>query len=525
MADQNLISEAMRTTPTLLAEWNILLPMLVPLVFAALSVMLRQKDKWQYYLAIIAALLATIGSGHLFIDILINGPQSLTMSGWLAPFGIAFTADTLSVLFTFIASLVTLLIILYSPADVDKAAIKSGYYTLILMLLVGVNGSFLTGDIFNLYVWFEVMLISSFGLLILGGEKIQLDGAVKYAFLNLLGTTFFLIATGLLYGVTGTLNFADLFTKVAASEATGTLAILSVMFLFAFGLKAAAFPMYFWLPAAYHTPRVAVSAIFAGLLTKVGVYALMRIFTIVFPQGNGMAFEIFGIIGGLTIIFGGLGAIAQTELRRMLAYLLMSGIGVLMIGISIHTQLSLAATVQYAIHSMLVMTGLYLLSGVIGRMAGSFEIAKIGGIVMQNPYVAICYFGLALAVAGLPPFSGLWPKYMMVTAAFEQGHYVMIIAILIGSFLTIAAIGRASIQMIWRGGDVDTPDGQYEARGKRLGAKQLRIMMWPIGIIFVLTLLLGVMPNIMIMQADLAAYDLLNVETYIGSTLTAGGLQ
>ncbi|MBL1240748.1 MAG: Na+/H+ antiporter subunit D [OCS116 cluster bacterium] len=522
MADPNLISEAMRTTPTLLAEWKILTPMLAPLVLAAISLILRQKDQWQFYIAFTAALIAMIGSGFLVFDIIIDGPQSLVMSGWLAPYGIAFTADSLSAIFAFIASLVTLLIILYSPADVDKAASKAGYYTLIMMLLVGVNGSFLTGDIFNLYVWFEVMLISSFGLLILGGDKIQLDGAVKYAFLNLLGTTFFLIATGLLYGVTGTLNFADLFGKVAASEATGTLAILSVLFLFAFGIKAAAFPMYFWLPAAYHTPRVAVSAIFAGLLTKVGIYALMRIFTIVFPEGNGAAFELFGIIGGLTVIVGGLGAIAQTELRRMLAYLLMSGVGMLMIGISIHTQLSLMATVQYAIHSMLVMTGLYLLSGVIGRMAGSFEIAKIGGIVMQNHFVAIAYFGLALAVMGLPPFSGLWPKYMMVMAAFEQGHYWLITAILVGSFLTIAAVGRASIQMIWRGGDVDTPDGQYEARGKRLENKQLRIMMLPISIIFLLTLWLGVSPNTMIRQADLAAYDLLNVEQYIQATFDTG---
>lgn len=522
MADANLISEAMKTTPTVLADWNILLPMLAPLVLAAVSLMLRQKDKWQFYLALLASLLSLLGSGYLFYDIIANGPQSLTMSGWIAPFGIAFTADALSAVFTMVASLVTVLIILYSPADVDKAASKAGYYTLIMMLLVGVNGSFLTGDIFNLYVWFEVILISSFGLLILGGEKIQLDGAVKYAFLNLLGTTFFLIATGLLYGVTGTLNFADLYGKVAASDAKGTLAILSIIFLFAFSIKAAAFPMYFWLPAAYHTPRVVVSAIFAGLLTKVGIYALLRIFTITFPEGNGAAFELFGIIGGLTVIVGGLGAIAQTELRRMMAYLLMSGVGTLMIGIGIHTQLALMATVHYAVHSMLVMTGLYLISGVIGRMAGSFEIAKVGGIVMQNPFVAICYFGLALAIAGLPPFSGVWPKYMMITAAFEEGHNWLIAAILVGSFLTIAAIGRASIQMIWRGGDVDVEDGQYEARGKRLEGKQLRVMMVPISIIFVLTLYLGVMPNTMIRQADLAAYDLLNVDQYISSTFAKG---
>ncbi len=519
MAVDNLINEAMKITPTVLADWNILAPMLIPLVFGAVSVMFRSKVAAQFYLAIAASGLAVIGSAFLLVDILANGPQSLTMSGWISPYGISFSADAMSGIFAFTASFITLLIILYSPADTDEGGIKAGYYTLILMLLVGVNGSFLTGDIFNLYVWFEVLLIASFGLLILGGKKIQLDGAVKYAFLNLLGTTFFLIGVGLLYGITGTLNLADLFQKVADSEAKGALAVLSILFLFAFGLKSAAFPMYFWLPAAYHTPRVAVSAIFAGLLTKVGVYALIRVFSVVFPEGNGGAFDVFLIIGSLTVIVGGVGALAQTELRRMLAYVLMSGVGILMIGIGIHTHASLAATLLYAVHSMLVMTGLYLLAGVIGRMSGSFEIAKIGGIAMQNHFVAICFFGLALAVTGLPPFSGLWPKYMMIQAAYMNENYWVIAVILIGSFLTIAAIGRASIQMIWRGGDVDAPDGQYEGRGQRIESRQLRIMMLPIWIIFTLSFLIGILPDIVIKAASIAGYYLVEVQPYIQSTL------
>ncbi|NRA86222.1 MAG: Na+/H+ antiporter subunit D [Rhizobiales bacterium] len=522
MADPNLISEAMRTAPTLLGEWNILVPMLGPLVVAAVSVMFRGKDRIQFSLALFGTLIALAGSVSLFFDVLFNGPQSLTMSGWIAPYGIAFTADMVSVIFAFVASLITLLIILYSPADIDKAFVKSGNYTMVLILLVGIHGSFMTGDIFNLYVWFEVILISSFGLLILGGEKIQLDGAVKYAFINLLGTTFFLIAVGLLYGITGTLNFADLYQKVADSDATGSLAILSIMFLFAFGIKSAAFPMYFWLPAAYHTPRITVSAIFGGLLTKVGIYALIRIFSIVFPDGNGAAFEIFTILGALTVLVGGLGSIAQVGLRRMLAYVLISGVGMLMIGIGINTPLAMLATIQYAVHSMLVMTGLYLIAGVIGRMAGSFEISKIGGIVMQYPFVAICYFGLALAVMGLPPFSGLWPKLMMVQAAFMNGDHWLVAVILVGSFLTIGGVGRAGIQMIWRGGDIDTPDGQYEPRGRRLEKHQLNIMMLPIVIIFLLTFLLGIFPEFLIQFANLAAGDLFNTDLYVKNTL--GGL-
>ena len=188
------------------------------------------------------------------------------------------------------------------------------------LLLAGVAGSFLTGDIFNLYVWFEVMLIASFALLILGGERAQMEGAVKYVTLNLLSSAIFLSAIGLLYGITGTLNMADIAVKLGAAENTGMVDVIAVMFMVAFGIKAAAFPLFFWLPASYHTGPVAVSALFAGLLTKVGVYALFRVFTLIFNQNVDFTHELLLWMAALTMLTGVLGAAAQFEFRRILSF-------------------------------------------------------------------------------------------------------------------------------------------------------------------------------------------------------------
>ena len=212
---------------------------------------------------------------------------------------------------------------------VSSSGRRYGFYPFLLLLMTGVCGSFLTADVFNLYVWFEVLLISSYGLLILGNDRIQLDGAVKYGVLNLVGTNLFLIATGLLYGIFGTLNMADIAVKVDALDnpASGTLATVAALYFLAFAMKAAAFPVNFWLPASYHTPNIVVSAVFAGLLTKVGVYALIRIFVLILPESLNYMADVIGIVAIATLITGALGALAQSEIRRLLGYLVIAGIG------------------------------------------------------------------------------------------------------------------------------------------------------------------------------------------------------
>ncbi|MEO1102269.1 MAG: proton-conducting transporter membrane subunit, partial [Pseudomonadota bacterium] len=342
-----------------LVGWLVALPIILPLIGSGLTLALRSLPTWQAPMTL-AFMVGTVFSAvALAAEVAANGPMIMAMGNWLPPFGITIVVDSLSALLVLVSSVVCLVALLYARSDVDGPGVRYGFYSFYLLLITGVNGAFSTGDIFNLYVWFEVFLISSFGLMILGGTRIQLDGAVKYGVLNLIATTIFLIAVGATYGATGTLNIADLTTALAANPDAPT-ATIGALFVLAFAMKAAAFPLHFWLPASYHTPKVIVSALFAGLLTKVGVYSLMRVMVMLFGE-DGVAFmPIIAVIGILTALLGTVGAIAQTDLKRMAAFLVISGIGVMLIGVGIGTEEGLAGAIVYAVHSILVMTAFFL---------------------------------------------------------------------------------------------------------------------------------------------------------------------
>ena len=255
----------------------LIFPILLPLAGGVIAILVKTDPKRSHQLALSTAGLHTLICGLLLYHVQLNGILATQIGNWPAPFGITLVADHLSAVLVMITAIVNLAVTSYSKADIDAVLIDRGYYPLLQMLVCGICGAFLTGDIFNLSVWFEVMLIASFGLLVLGQGKSQLDGGVKYVIINLLSTLLFIASIGLLYGLTGTLNLADLHAKVPLIANRGLLTAVAMLFLAAFGIKAALFPLFFWLPAAYHTPPVAVSAIFSGLLTKVGIYALSLI--------------------------------------------------------------------------------------------------------------------------------------------------------------------------------------------------------------------------------------------------------
>ena len=308
------------------------------------------------------------------------------------------------------SGLAGLAVAIYALADIDGMNAPPAALTAFQMLLAGVCGAFLTGDLFNLYVWFEVMLIASFALMTLGGDRRQLDGAVKYVAINLISTVLLLTAIGLLYGLAGTLNMADLRGKLGDFDQQGLLGVIAVFFLIAFGIKAAVFPLFFWLPASYHTPPIAVSALFAGLMTKVGVYALIRTFTLIFPAGIGLINEILFITALATMVIGVLGAIAQTDIRRILAFQVIASIGFLLLGMALGSTLAMTAAVFYMVHAMLLKTQLFMISGIVGREAGGFELAQLGGLYKSRPGLAIAFLIGALALMGIPPLTGFWPK-------------------------------------------------------------------------------------------------------------------
>lgn len=444
------LSDAVILEPTALADWIITAPVIVPLVAGALLLMIRHETRYHAGIAIGALFLALLGHIGLLNRVLETGPLTMTMGRWLPPFGISFTADVLGTSMGLAATLSALVCALYSLGDIGARGRRYGFYGFLMLMMAGVNGAFITGDIFNMYVWFEVFLISSFGLLVLGSERQQLDGATKYAVLNLLGTTLFLTATALLYGAMGTLNMADIaraMPQVQDSIPAGTLATL---FFFAFAMKAAAFPVNFWLPASYHTPRIAASALFGGVLTKIGVYALLRTLGMLMPDQLTQLSSLIAWVAAATMIIGVMGALAQTDLRRILGFIVISGVGTMMAGLALGSAEGFSGAIFYAFHSILVMTALYLLAGVMNGLAGTYSLRTLSGLYTSHPVVAAFAFLLFLAVSGLPPASGLWPKVMLIRAAIDGGAPWLAFAILVSSLLTMLAIGRVFLLAVWR---------------------------------------------------------------------------
>ncbi|RYY00164.1 MAG: Na+/H+ antiporter subunit D, partial [Gammaproteobacteria bacterium] len=307
---------------------------------------------------------------------------------WKAPFGITFVADTFSATMILLSSLSSLAVTVFSVVTIKKARMKFGYFPSFHFLIMGLNGAFLTGDIFNLYVWFEVVIISSFVFITLGGKKVQIEGAVKYFTLNFLASMIFLTAIAVLYGLAGSLNMADLSGKIQTIRNQGLVQVTAILFLVGFGIKSAIFPLYFWLPDSYHTPQAAISSIFAGLLTKVGIYALLRVFSLIFIPDEFLK-SLIVILAGLTLFSGGLGALVQTNMRKMFSYMIVCHIGYMIGGLGMFTIAALSGAIFYLVHDIIVKTNLFLVGGLIFKITGEVNMTKMGGIYDRYPMLSL----------------------------------------------------------------------------------------------------------------------------------------
>ena len=312
-----------------------------------------------------------------------------------------------------------------SFAGVDPRREGLGYHALIHVLLMGVSGAFLTGDIFNLYVWFEVMLIGSFVLMSLHRTRAQLHAAFTYVGLNLLASAFFLTAIGLLYGQAGTLNFADLARAWPERRTPGLDAALSMLFLTSFGIKAGLFPLFFWLPASYHTPPAAVGALLAGLLTKVGVYAMIRMFTLLFPDPSASVYTAVMVMSAVTMVVGLVGALGQHDLRRVLSFNLVGHIGFTTVGLALWSPAAIAGSILYVLHHMLVISTLFLVSGLFLRQRRTTDMRALGGMYRAQPFVACLALVPLFSLAGIPPLSGFIAKLAVVGPMIESRHYLL----------------------------------------------------------------------------------------------------
>jgi multicomponent Na+:H+ antiporter subunit D len=493
----------------------LVLPVLIPLTAAAVSLLLWRWRWVQRWCGVLGAAGLCAAAFGLLGSVQRHGIQAVQIGAWPAPFGITLVADLFSAIMVVLTGLIGLIVAVYSLASIDTPRESFGYYPLLHILLLGVCGAFLTGDIFNLYVWFEVLLIASFVLLALGGERAQLEGAIKYVTLNLLASALFLAAVGILYGMAGTLNMADLAHKLRHVAQPGLVTTVAMLFLIAFGIKAAVFPLFFWLPASYHTAPVAVSALFAGLLTKVGVYALMRVFTLLFVHEVHYTHTVILIIAGLTMLTGVLGAVAQREFRRILSFQVVSHIGYMLMGLGLFTSLAVAGSVFYIMHHVVVITSLFLVSGVVHRLQGTYALPHLGGLYNAYPGIAWLFFIPGLSLAGIPPLSGFVAKLALVKAGLAQ-QQGLIVAVALGvGLLTLFSIATIWAEVFWK------PPPRQPAQQQSMGnlPQGLKPLLISTAALVLCTVAMGLGAEWLFTLATGAAEQLLNPADYVQTVL------
>lgn len=515
------------------------LPIIIPFITAAAAIMAWRSLRMQRAIGMAGATALVIAAIALVWQVDTQGVQVVQAANWAAPFGISLVADLLGALMVLLAAVMGLVTYIYSFASIDSRRQSSLYYPLLNIMLMGVCGAFLTGDIFNLYVWFEVLLISSFVLLALGGERLQLEGAIKYVTLNLISSILFLSATGILYGMTGTLNMAHLAVRVAEAEVEypGVATTVAMLFLVAFGIKSAIFPLFFWLPASYPVPPFAISAIFAGILTKVGVYAILRTFTLIFTQDITYTHTIILVLSALTMLSGVLGAASQYEFRRILAFHSVSQIGYMIMGIALAmlapttevAALALAGVVLFMWHHSIVKSGLFLISGIAQHLCGTTHLKRpeLSNLYNRAPWLSIMFMVTAMSLAGIPPLSGFLAKLFLIKAALQMEQYVMAAIALATGMLTLFSMVKIWAEAFLRGDDPGAGHGHgHEAtagpESPQPSLERTKVpftMLLPVAVLAFLAIVLGVAAqpvyNITMRMAD----QLLNPEVYIRAVL------
>jgi len=424
-------------------------PLLVPLATALLCVLTQASPRLQRGISLGGAIALLLCAIALLQQVALQGTVSVVAGDWPLPFGIEFAADRLGAALVMIAALMVTVSVLWQGSDADAAPVSPVFHPLLHGLVAASGAAFITADLFNLYVWFEVALICALGLLVQGGTLRQLDATLKYFVLNLVGTLLLLAAIALLYAATGQLNFTALGDAASRLDAAILLPLLGLLLL-AFLVKAAAFPFFAWLPASYHTLPAPVLALFSALLTKIGVCALVRILGGGFQPAPGLLFELLGWVALLSMLAGVLGAAYHWDLRRILAFHSISQVGYMLLAIALASRTGTAAAIFFTLHHSLVKAGLLLAAALVFRQAGHYDLRRVGGLYAARPGLAVVFLVLALALVGIPPFSGFWGKYLIVRECIVQGEYLWAgIALLVGA-LTLYSMAKIWLEAFWK---------------------------------------------------------------------------
>ncbi|WP_019135460.1 Na+/H+ antiporter subunit D [Cellulomonas massiliensis] len=434
-------------------DWLVPLPVVVPLSAAGLALALYRRPRLQPIVSVGALAIVLVAAVALLV-VVEDQPLVVEIGGWRAPLGIDLVADRLSALMLTISSAVTLCVLLYSLAqeryDDEESAPISIFHPTYLVLTAGVANAFLSGDLFNIYVGFEMLLAASFVLITLGGTGERIRAGTIYVVVALLSSILFLVALAVTYAAAGTVNLAQLALRLPEID-PGVRLLIQVLLLLAFAIKAAVFPLSAWLPDSYPTAPAPVTAVFAGLLTKVGVYAIIRTQTLLFP--GGALDDVLMWLALATMVVGILGAVAQDDIKRLLSFTLVSHIGYMIFGIALSTDAGWSAAIYYVAHHITVQTALFLVVGLVERVGGTTSLTRLGGLAKIAPVLAILFFVPAMNLAGIPPLSGFLGKMGLLEAGVEVGTplaYTLVVGSVVTSLLTLYALVKAWNKAFWQ---------------------------------------------------------------------------
>jgi multicomponent Na+:H+ antiporter subunit D len=506
----------MNLPPTILA-----FPVAIPLAFAALGITAQlvrvpRATQIQQFLSWVALIANLVVALTLLLFTLNGGRIAYQMGLWPAPFGITVYADALTAIMLTMVGLLSLLLLPYAIASLDHRRARLGFYPMALVMLMGANGAFISGDLFNLYVFYEVLLMSSFVLLALGGTPSQINASIRYVILNLMGSIMLLLAAGVTYGTLGTLNMAHIAERMAVAPLVVQTLIAGLLFI-AFTGKAAVFPLFFWLPSSYHTPHPVVTALFSGTLTKVGMYSLFRTFPLFFPELLVAWQPLILTLAGLTMLIGVLGAFAQPTIRRLLSFHIISQIGYMLMGLGVALTpgpyamgFGLALAILFLVHNQLVKTALLMGGGHVELEMGTGKLGELGGLAASKPLQALIFFVAAFSLAGFPPSSGFIGKLGLLQATFGSGQYLVAGLSLVVSVLTTMSMIRLWQYLFW-----GKQGRQYRAQ-PHFAMPQVRgMLIFPTIVLVALSLAIGIFAQPALDAAQIAAAQAIDRTGYI----------
>lgn len=428
-------------------------PVLLTFFGAAVALLFPRRPIVQRVISIgsLSAVLAIAALFMWYTDQ--RGAIALWIGDWPIPLGISLVADRLSSLMLLVASVVALAVLIFATgqdrSELSRETPVSIFHPTFLLLMAGISNAFLAGDLFNMFVGFEIFLFASYVLLTLGGTKERIRAGTTYVVVSLLSSTLFLLSIGAIYAATGTINLAHLSLRLAQLSDPVQL-LLQAMLLVTFGIKAAVFPLFGWLPDSYPTAPAPVTAVFAGLLTKVGIYAIIRTQSLLFP--NSPLTGLLMVAALITMVLGILGALAQVEIKRMLSFTLVSHLGYMVFGVSLASHAGLSATIFYTAHHITIQAALFLVTGLIERRGGTTSLDGLGGLLKVSPVLALLFFVPAMNLGGIPPLSGFLGKVGLLTAGAQHDGWLVWLVMaggLLTSLMTLMAMAKVWNRAFW----------------------------------------------------------------------------